>query len=173
MIASLISSAFFLAGGIGSIIGVAAGEAETLGAGALGALKATGLGAKEDDFPPELAPFAKGWEGSAEHAKQALQAAQSQVDAANKISRSSGATTAALYLVGNSLFKYSISGQLPYSHLSGLAALAVTAALWSLLPPLALSAVTAAVLLGVAAWDAHRHRGWTPVAVDPVEESAH
>lgn len=77
---------------------------------------------------------------------------------------------AALYLAGNSLFKYSISGKFPYSHLSGLAALSVTAALWSLLPPLALSAVTAAVLLGVAAWDAHRHRGWTPVA-GPEEET--
>jgi low temperature requirement protein LtrA len=73
---------------------------------------------------------------------------------------------AALYLAGNSLFKFSISGNFPYSHACGVAALAVTAALSPLLPPLALGAVTAAILLGVAAWDAHRHRGWMPAAPD-------
>lgn len=79
---------------------------------------------------------------------------------------------AALYLAGNSLFKYSISGKILSSHLAGLAALAAAAALWSLLPPLALSAITTAVLLGVAAWDARDHRGWTPVAVEgPVEKA--
>jgi low temperature requirement protein LtrA len=80
---------------------------------------------------------------------------------------------AALYLVGNSLFKYSISGNFPYSHVAAVATLAVAAALSPLLPPLALGALTAAILLGTAAWDAHRHRGWTPVEPEAASPSGH
>jgi low temperature requirement protein LtrA len=69
----------------------------------------------------------------------------------------------ALYLAGNALFKWIISSRLPYSHIAAIAALGVTGALSNWLPPLALGAVSAAVLLGAAAWDARRNRGWAPV----------
>ncbi|HSX58614.1 MAG TPA: low temperature requirement protein A [Tahibacter sp.] len=79
---------------------------------------------------------------------------------------------AVLYLVGNSLFKFSISGKLPYSHVSGAVGLAAAAGLSPWLPPLALGATTAAILLGVAAWDAHRNRGWTPAEEEAEAESS-
>lgn len=76
---------------------------------------------------------------------------------------------AALYLAGNAVFKWSISGNFPYSHATGLAVLAAAAALWHHLPPLAIGAVSTGVLLGAAVWDARRNRGWEPAPVDVAE----
>lgn len=59
----------------------------------------------------------------------------------------------ALYLLGNVLFKWTIVGRLPLSHLIGLVLLALLAGLGRSLPPLALSGVTSAILVIVAAWE--------------------
>ena len=80
---------------------------------------------------------------------------------------------AAIYLVGNSLFKLSISGRLPYSHVAGFVALAIVATCSNLLPPLALAALVTAILLGVAAWDARKNRGWEPVSVEGPATETH
>lgn len=69
---------------------------------------------------------------------------------------------AALYLAGNALFKWSISGNFPYSHAVGTGLFGLTALASPVLPPLAIGAIAAAVLLGVAVWDARRHHGWQP-----------
>lgn len=59
-----------------------------------------------------------------------------------------------LYLAGVILFKRSIHGRLQLSHLVGIGALAVLMPFAHLLSLLALAAVTAAILLIVAAWEA-------------------
>jgi low temperature requirement protein LtrA len=62
-----------------------------------------------------------------------------------------GAT--ALYLVGNLLFKWTISGRLPVSHVAGLAAVAVLASVASHFSPLLLSLATSVLLIIVAVWE--------------------
>jgi low temperature requirement protein LtrA len=59
----------------------------------------------------------------------------------------------ALYLLGNMLFKRAIAARLPVSHLLGLVLLGLLAPVSLFLPPLALAAVAATVLVGVAAWE--------------------
>ncbi len=70
----------------------------------------------------------------------------------------------ALYLVANAAFKWTISRQFARSHAVGVAVLAALAAAVPVATPLALAAAATLVLLAIAAWDAHRRRGWTPVA---------
>ncbi len=59
----------------------------------------------------------------------------------------------ALYLVGNLLFKWTIAGRVPLSHIAGLFAVAVLAPMASHFSPLLLSLTTSAVLIVVAAWE--------------------
>jgi low temperature requirement protein LtrA len=59
----------------------------------------------------------------------------------------------ALYLAGSTLFKCTIAGFLPLSHLVGLALLVAAGFASPLLPPLALSAATTAALVVVAVWE--------------------
>jgi low temperature requirement protein LtrA len=59
----------------------------------------------------------------------------------------------ALFLVGNLLFKSTIAGRPPLSHLLGLGLLAVLTPAASLLSPLALAAAATAVLMTVATWE--------------------
>lgn len=59
----------------------------------------------------------------------------------------------ALYLLGNLLFKWSIFGRPPLSHLVGLGLLALQLALVPAVPPLALAAATNATLALVAIWE--------------------
>ena len=63
---------------------------------------------------------------------------------------------AALYLLGNVLFKRTIYGRLPLSHLAGLALLVLLLMLTAAMPlwtPLALSLATTAILIAVAVWE--------------------
>jgi low temperature requirement protein LtrA len=62
---------------------------------------------------------------------------------------------AAVYLLGNTLFKMAFFGRPPFSHLVGMAALAVLAVLTGPLhlSPLALALATAAILIAVAVWE--------------------
>ena len=65
----------------------------------------------------------------------------------------------ALYLLGSLLFRWTIGGQLPWSCLLGLLALAALLPLASHLAPLWLSLATTVVLVLIAAWEASdRHR---------------
>jgi low temperature requirement protein LtrA len=59
----------------------------------------------------------------------------------------------ALYLAGSTLFKCTIAGFLPLSHLVGLGLLAATGVASPSLSPLALSAATTAILVVVAVWE--------------------
>jgi low temperature requirement protein LtrA len=59
----------------------------------------------------------------------------------------------ALYLLGNTLFKWTIAGRPPPSHLIGLALLVLLAALGWPLPPLALAAGATFALIVTAAWE--------------------
>ncbi|HEX6091698.1 MAG TPA: low temperature requirement protein A [Dongiaceae bacterium] len=64
--------------------------------------------------------------------------------------------SAALYLLGNALFKRTIYGRLPLSHLAGLALLLLLLMLTAAMPvwtPLALSLATTAILIVVAVWE--------------------
>jgi low temperature requirement protein LtrA len=62
-----------------------------------------------------------------------------------------GAT--ALYLVGNLLFKWTIAGKLPISHLVGLLAVTMMAPVASHLAPWLLSLTTSMLLIAVAVWE--------------------
>jgi low temperature requirement protein LtrA len=59
----------------------------------------------------------------------------------------------ALYLAGNVAFKRTLYGFMPRSHLVGIGAFAVLLLTIRLLPPLALAALVAAVLITVAVWE--------------------
>jgi low temperature requirement protein LtrA len=59
----------------------------------------------------------------------------------------------ALYLAGNSLFKWLTAPHAPLSHTAGLVLLALLIPAVSFVPPLALSAATTAVLILVAVWE--------------------
>jgi low temperature requirement protein LtrA len=59
----------------------------------------------------------------------------------------------ALYLLGNSLFKWLTAPYAPMSHTAGLGLLAALIVAAPFLPPLALSAATTAVLILVAVWE--------------------
>jgi len=59
----------------------------------------------------------------------------------------------ALYLIGNTLFKRTVWGRLPLSHLVGLALLALLAPAAHLVSPLALGGAATAVLVIVAIWE--------------------
>ena len=59
----------------------------------------------------------------------------------------------ALYLIGNALFKRLSAPNLPLSHLAGLGLLALSVPASFLLTPLALSAITTAILIVVALWE--------------------
>ncbi len=59
----------------------------------------------------------------------------------------------ALYLVGNTLFKWSVAGRVPLSHLVGLGLLVPAGFAAPETSPLTLSAATTAILLLVAAWE--------------------
>jgi low temperature requirement protein LtrA len=59
----------------------------------------------------------------------------------------------ALYLIGNVFFKRASAKLYPLSHLAGLAALALVAPFALFFTPLALSAMTTLVLIGVAVWE--------------------
>jgi low temperature requirement protein LtrA len=70
----------------------------------------------------------------------------------------------ALYLAGNLLFKWTIAGWPPLSHLAGLALLAVLVPVAAQLPILVLGAATSLVLVVVTAWEtislrSEAHRG--------------
>ncbi|HEY4133888.1 MAG TPA: low temperature requirement protein A [Alphaproteobacteria bacterium] len=60
---------------------------------------------------------------------------------------------AALYLIGNLLFKWTVYGRPPLSHMVGLALLALLLPTVASLSPLALSAATSAILVIVAIWE--------------------
>ena len=62
-----------------------------------------------------------------------------------------GAT--ALYLVGNLLFKWTIAGKLPVSHMVGLIAVAMLAPVASHFAPWLLSLTTSMLLIVVAVWE--------------------
>jgi low temperature requirement protein LtrA len=59
----------------------------------------------------------------------------------------------ALYVAGNLLFKQTITGRWPLSHLIGLGLLALVALLTPVVAPLILSAASAVALIVVAAWE--------------------
>lgn len=59
----------------------------------------------------------------------------------------------ALYLIGNTLFKWSVAGRVPLSHLIGLGLLIAAGFAAPAASPLTLSAATTAILLLVAAWE--------------------
>jgi low temperature requirement protein LtrA len=59
----------------------------------------------------------------------------------------------ALYLVGNLVFKHSIWGRMPLSHMVGLGLLALHLPAAAVAPPLALGIGTTVVLVVVAAWE--------------------
>ena len=71
-----------------------------------------------------------------------------------------------LYLAGVILFKRSIHGRLQLSHLVGIGALAIMMFVGQTLPLLPLAAVTAVILLVVAAWEAISLRASRPVHSD-------
>lgn len=71
-----------------------------------------------------------------------------------------------LYLAGVILFKRSIHGRLQLSHLVGIGALVIMMLVGQTLPLLPLAAVTAAILLVVAAWEAISLRASRPVHSD-------
>ena len=60
---------------------------------------------------------------------------------------------AALYLVGNLLFKRAVLGYWPLSHLAGLAVLVVITSLMSIETSLTMAAAVTGVLIVVAAWE--------------------
>ncbi len=64
---------------------------------------------------------------------------------------------AALYLLGNVLFKKAISGRTPWSHLAAIAALGMLGTAADHLAPWLLAALAAAVLVTVAWWERHSH----------------
>ncbi len=59
----------------------------------------------------------------------------------------------AIYLVGNLLFKWSVYGRPPLSHMVGLALLGLTIPLGTSIAPLALGAAATAILITVAVWE--------------------
>lgn len=59
----------------------------------------------------------------------------------------------ALYIGGNILFKWTIAGRLPLSHLIGMGLLAALSPMASACSPLLLSTLTALILIVVAAWE--------------------
>jgi low temperature requirement protein LtrA len=59
----------------------------------------------------------------------------------------------ALYLLGNLLFKRTLSNNMPLSHLIGLGLLALLCPLAFVLPPLASGLATTAILIVVASWE--------------------
>jgi low temperature requirement protein LtrA len=61
--------------------------------------------------------------------------------------------SAALYLLGNLLFKWAITGRLRHAHLVAIGLLAALAPFGAQLAPLLLSALATAVLVGMAAWE--------------------
>lgn len=65
----------------------------------------------------------------------------------------------ALYLIGNALFKRTIYGFLPLSHHVGLALLLALAFAAPALPPLAVGALSTAVLITVALWETYAQPG--------------
>ena len=75
---------------------------------------------------------------------------EGHVDAKVAIAVTGGA---ALYLVGNVLFKRAALGYWPLSHLVGLALLFVITSLMSLETPLTMGAAVAGVLVVVAIWE--------------------
>ncbi|TCV96377.1 low temperature requirement protein LtrA [Luteibacter rhizovicinus] len=64
----------------------------------------------------------------------------------------------ALYLIGNLAYKAVVYGRVPLSHLAGLAALAVVAALGSLTDHLMVGGLVTLVLVGVAIWESCSRR---------------
>ncbi|RXZ45306.1 low temperature requirement protein A [Crenobacter cavernae] len=68
---------------------------------------------------------------------------------------------AALYLLGNTLFKWAIADRLPISPLIAIAALALLIPISSALSPLVLSTAATLVLVATAAWEARVGR-WCP-----------
>jgi low temperature requirement protein LtrA len=68
----------------------------------------------------------------------------------------------ALYLLGNILFKRTIWGRLPLSHLVGLGLLVLLAPAAMFAPPLALGAAATLVLVIVAAWETRSLRSQQP-----------
>lgn len=69
----------------------------------------------------------------------------------------------ALYLVGNLLFKWTIAGRVPVSHLVGMALLAGLAAVAQTMSPLLLGSALTATLVVVAIWEAASYRRRRPV----------
>lgn len=59
----------------------------------------------------------------------------------------------AIYLLGNILFKRAMRNRTPLSHIAGISALIALSPFASRLAPLPLGAATAAILVGVAAWE--------------------
>lgn len=68
----------------------------------------------------------------------------------------------ALFLLGGALFRRVIAGRLPWSPLVGIAGLALLAPVAAQLAPVALLAVANALLVAVAAWEAHARRYCPP-----------
>ena len=64
---------------------------------------------------------------------------------------------AALYLLGNVLFKKAISGFTPWSHLVAVAVLAMLGAAATHVAPWLLATFAAVVLVAVAWWERHSH----------------
>ena len=59
----------------------------------------------------------------------------------------------AIFLVGNMLFKWTIAGRVPLSHLAGIAVLALLMPVAVHLPPLILAMLATLVLVVIAAWE--------------------
>lgn len=77
--------------------------------------------------------------------------------------------SSALFLIGNMLFKYVITGTVPLAYLVALAALAALALVATALTPLLLSIAATLVLVGLAVWATRAHRR---AAVDLAQHAA-
>ena len=78
----------------------------------------------------------------------------------------------ALFIVGNILFKHATADRWPFSHLAGLALLALSLATVPYVWPVVLAALVAAILITVAIWET-LSLGTTRQVVRKLESQAH
>ena len=72
----------------------------------------------------------------------------------------------AIFLVGNMLFKWTIAGRVPLSHLAGIAVLALLMPVAFHLPPLILAMLATLVLVVIAAWERRGRHGSLESSLD-------
>jgi low temperature requirement protein LtrA len=68
----------------------------------------------------------------------------------------------ALFLIGNLIFKRILAGSRGLSHMVGLSLLLLAAPAALIVPPLALGAITSAILVIVAIWETRSLGGYAP-----------